>query len=97
MCLIVGPMAQAEDLPVTGKIEWGVWVDPDGCQHWWADGGTEGYMVPRRDPKTGKAVCTKPKSCLTESTDTFCPKPLLTSRYQSTGLPTLRQNEQCAV
>lgn len=71
MCLVVAPMVQAEDLPITGKIEWGVWVDPDGCQHWWADGGTEGYMVPRRDPKTGKAVCTKPKSCLTESTDTF--------------------------
>ncbi len=71
MCLIVGPMAQADDLPVTGKIEWGVWVDADGCQHWWADGGTEGYMVPRRDPKTGKAVCTKPVSCLSESTDAY--------------------------
>jgi outer membrane protein OmpA-like peptidoglycan-associated protein len=28
-------------------------------------------MVPRRDPKTGKPVCVKPKSCLTASTDTF--------------------------
>ena len=71
MCLIIGPMASAEDLPVTGKIEWGVWVDADGCQHWWADGGTEGYMVPRRDKKTGKPVCTAPKSCLSESTDAF--------------------------
>lgn len=71
VCLIIGPMASAEDLPITGKIEWGVWVDPDGCQHWWADGGTEGYMVPRRDAKTGKPVCTAPKSCLSESTDAF--------------------------
>lgn len=56
---------------VVGKIEWGVWIDPDGCQHWWADGGTEGYMVPRRDPQTGKPVCLKEASCLAESTDAF--------------------------
>ncbi len=56
---------------MTGKIEWGLWIDADGCQHWWADGGTEGYMVPRRDPKTGKPVCLQQTSCLTESTDTF--------------------------
>ncbi|OZA03956.1 MAG: cell envelope biogenesis protein OmpA [Rhodobacterales bacterium 17-64-5] len=64
-------MALAQDGNVTGKIEWGVWVDADGCQHWWADGGTEGYMVPRRNAKTGKPVCTKPVSCLSEGTDTF--------------------------
>jgi outer membrane protein OmpA-like peptidoglycan-associated protein len=69
--LVIGSMALAEDAPVTGKIEWGVWIDRDGCQHWWADGGTEGYMVPRRDPKTGKPVCLKQTSCLTESTDTY--------------------------
>lgn len=69
--LIIGPMAAAQDAQVTGKIEWGVWIDPDGCQHWWADGGTEGYMVPRRDPKTGKPVCLKQASCLTESTDAY--------------------------
>ena len=64
-------MAMAEDAAVTGTIEWGLWVDADGCQHWWADGGTEGYMVPRRDPKTGKPVCLKTTSCLTESTDAY--------------------------
>lgn len=70
--LVMAPMAQAQDGPaITGKIEWGVWIDADGCQHWWADGGTEGYMVPRRDPKTGKPVCLKTTSCLTEGTDTF--------------------------
>lgn len=66
-----GTMAQAQDAVVTGKIEWGLWIDADGCQHWWADGGTEGYMVPRRDPKTGKPVCLKQTSCLTESTDAY--------------------------
>lgn len=24
-----------------------VWVDPDGCQHWYIDDGVEGYMSPR--------------------------------------------------
>lgn len=68
----VAPMALAQDgMQVTGKIEWGVWVDADGCQHWWADGGGEGYMVPRRDPATGKPVCTRPATCLTQSSDTF--------------------------
>jgi outer membrane protein OmpA-like peptidoglycan-associated protein len=67
----IAPAAMAQDQPVTGKIEWGVWVDRDGCQHWWADGGTEGYMVPRRNPKTGNPVCTKVVSCLTESTDAY--------------------------
>lgn len=71
VCLAAAPMAAAQDGAVSGKIEWGLWIDPDGCQHWWADGGTEGYMVPRRNPKTGKPVCLKQVSCLTESVDTY--------------------------
>ena len=54
---------------VTGKMEWGIWVDDDGCMHWWADGGVEGYMVPRRNPKTGKPVCMRRNTCLVESAD----------------------------
>ncbi len=65
-------VAMAQNAPeVTGKIEWGVWVDDDGCMHWWADGGIEGYMVPRRNPKTGKPVCLKKNTCLVENTDTM--------------------------
>jgi outer membrane protein OmpA-like peptidoglycan-associated protein len=76
LSLSFGAMAMAEDSgpqdrPVTGRIDWGLWVDPDGCQHWWADGGTEGYMVARRDPATGKPVCLKAASCLSESTDAY--------------------------
>jgi len=56
---------------VSGVIEWGIWVDDDGCMHWWADGGLEGYMVPRRNPKTGKPVCLKKNTCLVENTDTL--------------------------
>lgn len=56
---------------VVGQIEWGAWIDDDGCMHWWADGGVEGYMVPRRDPVTGKPVCLKKNTCLVENTDTL--------------------------
>lgn len=24
-----------------------IWIDPDGCQHWYIDDGLEGYMTPR--------------------------------------------------
>ncbi len=54
---------------VAGKIEWGVWVDDDGCMHWWADGGIEGYMLDRVHPDTGKPVCLKRNTCLVENTD----------------------------
>jgi outer membrane protein OmpA-like peptidoglycan-associated protein len=77
MALSAGLMAgaaQAETAsapPVYGKINWGIWVDTDGCMHWWADGGAEGYMLDRVDPKTGKAVCLKKNTCLVENTDTL--------------------------
>jgi outer membrane protein OmpA-like peptidoglycan-associated protein len=67
--LFASPAAAQEQPKVTGVIEWGIWIDPDGCMNWWADGGTEGYMVQRRDPKTGRAVCLKKKTCLVENTD----------------------------
>lgn len=66
-----GP-AQAQGKPrQVGVIEWGAWIDQDGCMHWWADGGSEGYMVPRRNPKTGKPVCLKVNTCLVENADTL--------------------------
>jgi outer membrane protein OmpA-like peptidoglycan-associated protein len=62
--------AMAQQAPeVYGKIEWGIWVDDDGCMHWWADGGLEGYMLDRVNPKTGKPVCLKRNTCLVENTD----------------------------
>ncbi|WP_237072659.1 hypothetical protein [Pseudaestuariivita rosea] len=33
-----------------GRLNDGIaalWVDPDGCQHWYIDDGFEGYMTPR--------------------------------------------------
>ena len=34
----------------------GVWVDPNGCQHWIIDDGVEGYLSARMD-KYGKPIC----------------------------------------
>lgn len=63
--------AAASSPQVYGKVNWGIWVDTDGCMHWWADGGGEGYMVDRVDPKTGRAICLAKDTCLVENTDTL--------------------------
>lgn len=34
----------------------GIWVDPDGCDHWIIDDGVEGYMSERSTPD-GRPVC----------------------------------------
>ncbi|MGR3463746.1 hypothetical protein [Limimaricola sp.] len=34
----------------------GIWVDPDGCDHWIIDDGVEGYMSERLTPD-GRPVC----------------------------------------
>ena len=68
----VAQTAPAQSGPVVaGKVDWGIWVDDDGCMHWWADGGVEGYMLDRVNPKTGKPVCLKRNTCLVENTDTL--------------------------
>jgi ABC-type oligopeptide transport system substrate-binding subunit len=38
------------------ELEWGIWVDPTGCDTWIADDGVEGYLVRRLD-RYGKPVC----------------------------------------
>lgn len=60
--------AQSAQKPA-GRIDWGIWVDRDGCMHWWADGGIEGYMLDRVNPKTGKPVCIKRNTCMVQNTD----------------------------
>lgn len=34
----------------------GVWIDPNGCDHWIIDDGVEGYLSPRLTPD-GLPVC----------------------------------------
>ena len=46
----------------------GVWVDPDGCEHWVMDDGWEGYMTPNVT-RDGIPVCRRVQACLVESSD----------------------------
>ena len=45
-----------------GSHQAGIWVDPDGCQHWVMDLGVEGMMSPVLT-KDGKPVCNATKTC----------------------------------
>ena len=38
------------------ELRAGIWVDPNGCDHWIIDDGVEGYLSQRLD-KYGKPVC----------------------------------------
>jgi len=38
------------------ELQAGIWVDPNGCDHWIIDDGVEGYLSARLD-KYGKPVC----------------------------------------
>lgn len=38
------------------QLKAGIWVDPQGCDHWIVDDGFEGYLSARLDPY-GKPVC----------------------------------------
>lgn len=40
----------------------GIWIDPDGCEHWAMDDGTEGFMSPRRT-RDGRPVCHRNEIC----------------------------------
>ncbi|MGC8202080.1 hypothetical protein ACP2AV_05185 [Aliiroseovarius sp. PTFE2010] len=70
--LAVGILAGCEDSGRTGAnktidygtdkkpltdLKAGIWIDPNGCDHWIIDDGIEGYMDARRDPRTGAMVC----------------------------------------
>lgn len=43
----------AKDL---SQLQAGIWIDPNGCDHWIIDDGVEGYLSQRLDPY-GKPVC----------------------------------------
>ena len=38
------------------SLQAGIWIDPNGCDHWIIDDGVEGYLSQRLD-KYGKPVC----------------------------------------
>jgi len=63
-----GVMAQ-EAIAITGTVQPGIWVDPDGCMHWVADGGVEGYMEGRVNPENGMPVCLSFNTCAVANSD----------------------------
>ncbi len=46
----------------------GIWIDPDGCEHWAMDDGAEGYMTPNVT-RDGIPVCHRVKACRVENSD----------------------------
>lgn len=38
------------------QLKSGIWIDPNGCDHWIIDDGAEGYLSARSD-KYGKPIC----------------------------------------
>lgn len=64
----VAAMAQ-ETVTITGTVRPGIWIDPDGCMHWVADGGVEGYMEGRVNPENGMPVCLDVNTCAVTNTD----------------------------
>jgi outer membrane protein OmpA-like peptidoglycan-associated protein len=48
----------------------GIWVDPDGCEHWVMDDGIEGYMSPHVNRK-GIPKCRRQNVCGVMNSDQF--------------------------
>ena len=74
---------------VTGTSEPGIWIDPDGCMHWVADGGVEGYMTSRVNPENGMPICMEMNTCAVANTDTLFATD--SSRLTSAGRAHLEQ------
>ena len=60
---LAGP-ALAQDPRIVDGEQYvpGIWIDPDGCEHWAMDDGTEGFMSPRRT-RDGRPVCHRNEIC----------------------------------
>lgn len=54
----------------------GIWVDPDGCEHWVMDDGFEGYMTPHVS-RQGIPVCRRGNVCGVMNSDQL----FATNRY----------------
>lgn len=69
LALTAGFLLAACEAPITDKtsdtfvgskslvtLQAGIWIDPNGCDHWIVDDGLEGYLSQRLD-RHGKPVC----------------------------------------
>ena len=61
------PSQQGAD---NGQYIPGIWVDPDGCEHWVMDDGVEGFMTPHVN-RQGIPVCMKLETCAVMNSDQF--------------------------
>jgi hypothetical protein len=55
----VGPdktLDRGVDAKHLSQLVAGVWIDPEGCDHWIIDDGVEGYLSARLDD-AGKPIC----------------------------------------
>ncbi|MCM2563017.1 OmpA family protein [Lutimaribacter sp. EGI FJ00015] len=48
----------------------GIWIDPDGCEHWVMDDGAEGYMSPHVN-RQGVPVCRRGNVCGVMNSDQY--------------------------
>ena len=67
--LLPAAPAAAQSGTITGTVEPTIWIDPDGCMHWAADGGVEGYMEGRVNPHNGRPVCLDVNTCAVMNSD----------------------------
>ena len=61
-CDVAEPSDKGWDRNIGGakhlsQLKAGVWIDPEGCDHWIIDDGVEGYSGRRFDPVSGLPVC----------------------------------------
>ena len=68
----VGMTALVAPAPAEAQQQYipGIWIDPDGCEHWVMDDGAEGFMSPHRD-REGRPVCRRAEICGVVPTDTL--------------------------
>ncbi|MCF6315625.1 MAG: OmpA family protein [Marinosulfonomonas sp.] len=86
--------AQSATDSVTGeRYAPGIWIDPDGCEHWVMDDGFEGYMTPHTN-RQGIPVCRRGNVCGVMNSDQL----FATDRYaiSASGRAKLQQFFQSA-
>jgi len=71
LAVLMAPLQAQEQRTIVGeRYVPTIWVDPDGCEHWVMDDGTEGFMTPNVTPD-GKPVCRRGNVCGVLPSDQF--------------------------
>ncbi len=74
LLMLHAPAVEAQTASQRGKDKGqyipGIWIDPDGCEHWVMDDGAEGYMSPHVS-REGIPVCRRGNVCGIMPSDQF--------------------------